>query len=493
MITRLHTPQAAAAWLQRSVSGALCTDSRKVSMDDGFIAWPGAATDGRAFVTQALEAGAAACLVEEAGVDAFDFVDSRIACYSGLKAAAGAIAAACFHQPSSKLQVFAVTGTNGKTSTSWWLAQALSRSGRRCGLVGTLGIGEPDAMVPNGLTTPDPVLLQEQLRSFVDQGFRACALEASSIGIAEHRLDATQVAVAIFTNLTHDHLDYHGSMQAYWEAKKSLFAFAGLRAAVVNIDDPKGADLALSLQSGHLDLWTVSIHQSARLTASNIVQGNNGLSFDVVYGAESYQVAVETAGQYNVSNLLCVVAAMCAAGVRLKDAAFACNGLRSVPGRLEMLSTANMPLVAVDYAHTPDALEKVLVSLRPVAASRGGNLWCVFGCGGNRDDSKRPVMGAVAQRHADHIVVTSDNPRDEKPDAIIEQIVSGLDKSREFHTEADRAAAIAWTLAAAEPVDVVLLAGKGHESYQEILGVKYPFSDLTVARHALRQRTGAAS
>ena len=462
-------------------------------MGDGFIAWPGAAIDGRAFVTQALEAGAAACLVEEAGVDAFDFVDSRIACYSGLKSAAGAIAAACFHHPSSKLQVFAVTGTNGKTSTSWWLAQALSRSGRRCGLVGTLGIGEPDAMVPNGLTTPDSVLLQEQLRSFVDQGFKACALEASSICISEHRLDATQVAVAIFTNLTHDHLDYHGSMLAYWEAKKRLFAFVGLRAAVVNIDDPKGADLALSLQNGHLDLWTVSIHQSARLTASNIVQGNNGLSFDVVYGPESYQVAVETAGQYNVSNLLCVVAAMCAAGVRLKDAAFACNGLRSVPGRLEMLSTANLPLVAVDYAHTPDALEKVLVSLQPVAASRGGKLWCVFGCGGNRDDSKRPVMGAVAQRHADHIVVTSDNPRDEKPDSIIEQIVSGLDKSREFHTEADRAAAIAWTLAAAEPFDVVLLAGKGHESYQEILGVKHPFSDLTLARHALRQRTGAAS
>ena len=392
MITHLHTPQAAAAWLQQHVSGALCTDSRKVNAGDGLIVWPGAAIDGRAFVTKALAAGAAACLVEEAGIDAFEFADTRIACYSGLKTAAGAIAAACFDHPSSQLQIFAITGTNGKTSTSWWLAQALSRSGRRCGLVGTLGIGEPDAMVPNGLTTPDPVLLQEQLRSFVDQGFKACALEASSIGIAEHRLDATQVTVAVFTNLTHDHLDYHGSMQAYWEAKKSLFAFAGLRAAVVNIDDPKGAELARTLQNGHLDLWTVSIHQRARLTASNIVQGNDGLSFEVASGAESYPVAVETAGQYNVSNLLGVVAAMCAAGVPLKEAAFACNGLRSVPGRLEMLSSPNLPLVAVDYAHTPDALEKVLASLRPIAESRGGNVWCVFGCGGNRDGSKRSVM-----------------------------------------------------------------------------------------------------
>ena len=488
MITRLQTPEAAAAWLQQRVSGRLCTDSRDATQGDGFIAWPGAALDGRAYVKAALAAGVEACLVEESGVEPFDLVDKRIACYAGLKLDAGAIAAAYFDQPSSQLQVFAVTGTNGKTSTSWWLAQALTRAGRRCGLVGTLGIGEPEAMVLNGLTTPDPVLLQEQFRVFVDEGFGACAVEASSIGIAEHRLDATLVTVAIFTNFTHDHLDYHGSMKEYWRAKKSLFSVPGLKAAVVNIDDPKGAELAQSLQDGQLDVWTVSTTTDARLTAANIQQNDSALYFDVVSEAELYPVAVATVGLYNVSNLLGVVAAMCAAGIPVKDATAACNGVQSVPGRLEMLDRPGLPLVVVDYAHTPDALEKALVALKPVAAGRGGSLWCIFGCGGNRDASKRPLMGAVAQKNADQIVVTSDNPRDEGAIAIISQILAGLNQSSAVHTESDRAAAIAWALVAARPADVVLLAGKGHESYQEILGVKYPFSDLAHAERALHER-----
>ncbi len=493
MITRLQTPEAAAAWLRQRVTGRLLTDSRRVVSGDGFVAWPGAAQDGRAYVDAALAAGAEACLVEESGVDAFNFVDQRVACYPGLKTASGAIAAAYFDQPSNKLQVFAVTGTNGKTSTSWWLAQALSRLGQRCGLVGTLGMGEPDAMVPNGLTTPDPVLLQEQFRSFVDDGFSACALEASSIGIAEHRLDATHVSVAIFTNFTHDHLDYHGSMDAYWAAKKSIFSLPGLKSAIVNIDDPKGAELAASLDAGKLDVWTVSTEASARLTAVNIREKGNELNFDVVCGVECYGVAVATAGLYNVSNLLGVMAAMCADGVCFKEVASACNGLQSVPGRLEMLSISNLPLVFVDYAHTPDALEKALMALKPVASGRGGRLWCIFGCGGNRDASKRPLMGATAQKNADQIVVTNDNPRNEKAGVIIEQILSGVTQSRAVHIEPDRAAAIAWTLAAAHSADVVLVAGKGHESYQEIEGIKYPFSDLAHAQHALHERSGASA
>ena len=332
-----------------------------------------------------------------------------------------------------------------------------------------------------------------QLRAFVDAGLTACALEASSIGMAEHRLDATQVSVAIFTNFTHDHLDYHGSMQAYWEAKKSLFAMPGLKAAVVNIDDPKGPELAQSLDAGPLDVWTFSVAAKARLMALNIRQNDNALQFDVASDAEIYPVEVATVGLYNVSNLLGVMAAMCAGGISLKDAAAACNGLQSVPGRVEMLDVADLPLVVVDYAHTPDALEKALIALQPVCAGRGGRLWCVFGCGGNRDATKRPLMAASAQKYADHIVVTSDNPRDEEAVDIIAEISAGLSQGSAVRTEPDRAAAIAWTIAAAAPADVVLVAGKGHESYQEIRGIKHPFSDLLHAQEALRKRAGSSA
>ena len=220
MSTQLHTPAQAAAWLRESVTGSLWADSRKVGVGDGFIAWPGAALDARQFVGDVMAAGAAACLVEQEGVDAYAFSSDKVSSYWGLRAAAAPIAAAYFEEPSKQLQVVAVTGTNGKTSTTWYLAQALGKLGLRCGIVGTLGIGTPGSMVFNGLTTPDPVLLQQHFRHFVDQGFAACALEASSIGIAELRLDATSIQVAIFTNFTQDHLDYHRSMQAYWDAKK---------------------------------------------------------------------------------------------------------------------------------------------------------------------------------------------------------------------------------------------------------------------------------
>jgi UDP-N-acetylmuramyl tripeptide synthase len=227
LTTRLGTPEQAAAWLRAHVRGSLLTDSRKVAAGDGFIAWPGAASDARNFVAGVLAAGASACLVEEDGASSFDFQDDRVATYAGLKAASGPIAAAYFKSPSQHLDVVAVTGTNGKTSTTWFLAQALGKLGRRCGVVGTLGIGEPDSMVSTGLTTPDPILLQSQLRRFVDEGFAACALEASSIGIVERRLDAMAFDVAVFLNFTQDHLDFHGSMQAYWDAKKSLFSWPG--------------------------------------------------------------------------------------------------------------------------------------------------------------------------------------------------------------------------------------------------------------------------
>lgn len=491
MNTRLTTPLEAAGWLRSRVTGSLWTDSRKVGAGDGFIAWPGAATDARQYVGDVIAAGAQACLVEDEGSAGFSFSDEKIAVYSGLRSAAAPIAAAYFEEPSKHLQVVAVTGTNGKTSTAWWLAQALGRTGSRCGIVGTLGIGEPGAMVFNGLTTPDPVLLQQQLRRFVDRGFAACALEASSIGIAEQRLDATRVKVAIFTNFTQDHLDYHGSMEDYWQAKQRLFSWVGLEAAVLNLDDDRGHELDGLLSGTGLDVWTVSIGGLARIRAERIEHGVAGLSFDVVEGADRQRVSTAMVGLYNVSNLLGVIAAMRALGVSLHAAAHACEGLSPVPGRLETLAVDGMPLVAIDYAHTPDALEKVLVALRPVAQSRNGRLWCVFGCGGDRDASKRPLMAAVAQKNADLLLVTSDNPRSESPAVVISQILLGLTHSDAVYVEADRALAISQAIREAHPADVILIAGKGHEDYQEIKGLKHPFSDRAHAETGLAARQPA--
>ena len=490
---QLYSPEEAACWLKASVRGTLCADSRQIGPGDGFIAWPGAATDGRKFVAAALAAGAGACLIELDGAEAYGFTDPRIATYSGLKADTGPIAAAYFDAPSAQLQVTAITGTNGKTSTAWWLAQALGRLGRRCGVVGTLGIGEPGAMVANGLTTPDPVLLQQQLRRLVGEGFRACAIEASSVGLQERRLEAMRIDVAVFTNFTQDHLDYHASMQDYWQAKTMLFGWPGLKAAVINIDDAKGLALSAALVDKEVDIWTFSCIGPARLQARAIVHGAHDLCFEVWEGEQSHCVSAALVGQYNVSNLLGVIAVLRATGVPLAEAVGACADLQPVPGRTEMIAIAGQPLVVIDYAHTPDALEKVLVALRPVALARDGQLRCVFGCGGDRDASKRPLMAAVAEQHADQVVLTSDNPRSENPLTIIAQALSGLSRPAAVQVQADRAAAIAQAISLSQPQDVVLLAGKGHENYQEINGVKLSFSDRAHSQAALDTWAAARS
>jgi len=321
--------------------------------------------------------------------------------------------------------------------------------------------------------------------------------------------------VAIFTNFTQDHLDYHGTMEAYWEAKAELFRWPGLQAAVVNVDDEKGAALAASLEGAALDLWTVSCERPARLQALDIGYDQQGLRFTVAEGGERHPLATQLIGQFNVANLLGVVAAMRAMGIPLAEAVRACGGLLPVPGRMELVkptsaagpsqgarapsggSAAHVvasvggPIVAVDYAHTPDALDKALQALKPLAAQRGGQLWCVFGCGGDRDPVKRPLMAAVAEKNADRVVVTSDNPRTEKPENIISQILLGLSRRECVEVQADRAKAIAGTIAAAGAHDVVLLAGKGHEDYQEIAGVKHPFDDKVHARAALDARSAS--
>ena len=499
MLTTLASPQAAATWLTAQVSGTLRTDSRAVGAGDGFIAWPGHAVDGRRFVPAALNSGAAACLVEQQGVEAFGFDDARIAALPNLKAASGAIAHIYYGAPSERLQVVASTGTNGKTSTAWWTAQSLTTLGRRCGVIGTLGVGEPPAagdrstkghLQSTGLTTPDPITLHAALRDMLDQGFAACAIEASSIGLVEQRLDALHIDVALFTNFTQDHLDHHGSMAAYWAAKRRLFSWPGLKAAVLNIDDAQGAALADELLGGALDLWTVSLHGPARLCAGSLDYIDGGLAFEVIDGSSRASLRTGLVGVFNASNLLVVIAGLRALGVPLAEAAKAAATLTPVPGRLQRVEGFELEVV-VDYAHTPDALDQALQALRPLATARQGRLWCVFGCGGNRDAGKRPLMGAIAARGADHVVITSDNPRDELPRTILAQILAGVTGHDEVAVIEDRREAIHSAVRQAANGDVILLAGKGHEDYQEVAGIKRAFSDLQEARAALNDREGA--
>jgi UDP-N-acetylmuramoyl-L-alanyl-D-glutamate--2,6-diaminopimelate ligase len=502
-ITHLPSAGAAARWLGERVTGTLCSDSRQLRKGDAFIAWPGYANDARRFVKAALDSGASACLVDADRVAAFGFDDTRIAAVLHLKRQCGAIASEFLGRPSQRLRTVASTGTNGKTSTTWWIAQALSRLGQRCAVVGTLGVGQPPraddaasaALAQSGFTTPDAVMLQRALRGLVDQGFAACAIEASSIGLHEHRLAGTHVEVALFTNLTLDHLDYHGSMAAYWQAKRALFAWPGLKAAVLNIDDAHGAVLAGELRGAAAQVWTCSVQGDARLAARDVRYVDGGLAFDLHEGKQVLPVRSTLIGEFNVANLLVVVGALRALGVPLADAVQAVAHLGPVPGRLQRVSADvnGLPEVVVDYAHTPDALHKVLLALQPFARSRGGQLWCVFGCGGNRDATKRPMMGAIAAQQAAHVVLTSDNPRDEAPGFILAQILAGITGHDEVDVIENRRDAIVNAVTRAANEDVILLAGKGHETHQEVAGTKRAFSDVIEAHQALAQRAGRAA
>ncbi len=492
----LQTPVQAAQWLRGAVTGQLHSDSRKVQQGDGFLAWPGSAHDARAYVAAALAQGASACLVEAEGFQDYPWPTSidkqKIGIYEGLKQASGPIADAYYESPSQQLQMLAVTGTNGKTSTAWWLAHALTRLGKRCAMVGTLGMGEAHQLEATGMTTPDPVHLQAKLRQWVDAGVQACALEASSIGLSEGRLDGSHVQVAVFTNFTQDHLDYHGDMQAYWQAKLKLFDWPGLQSVVINTDDAQGQALAQQLQaknpSGSLDIWTVSMQKNARLIAKNIVVHAKGLTFDVVESDDTLAMATSVVGNFNVLNLMGVIAALRSVGIPLSQAVDACKDLPSVPGRMQGLGSSHTPYVVVDYAHTPDAIEQVLKTLQPVAKQRGGQLICVLGCGGDRDASKRSPMAKTADEWADAIVLTSDNPRSEDPQHIINDMLKGLPTKANAHVCLDRAIAIAEAIAQAKSQDVILIAGKGHESYQEIASNRIPFSDAQHALSALKLR-----
>lgn len=501
--------QALVQWLRDCGVTRLEADSRQVTAGSAFVAWPGHARDAREFVSQALQAGAVVALVEAndlatSCLPAALQTDPRVRPVADLKQQAGAIASAFFGYPSEALALAAVTGTNGKTSVSWWLAKMQTELGIGCGLVGTLGMGALDNLSETGLTTPDPIRLQAGLREMVDAGLQACAIEASSIGIVEHRLSGVTIQTAIWTNLSQDHLDYHGDMASYADAKARLFSWPGLRHAVINLDDDYGQDLAQRLSArADLDLWTVGIADhpkvattQARLSARDVKPTARGTEFMLVEGEQQHQVDAPVVGLFNVSNLLCAAATLRAQGIALADIAAAMARVAGVPGRLERVNLApQVPAVFIDYAHTPDAVQKTLEALVPITQARGGKLWCVLGCGGDRDKTKRAPMAVAAYERSDHLVVTSDNPRSEEPVAIIDDMLAGLEQNgltdKPIHTIVQRETAIATAVTRANAADVVLIAGKGHESYQEIAGVRYPFSDMTVAQAALAAREPA--
>lgn len=491
-------------WIRAAAPGGrLVSDSRRIGKGDVFFAYPGERADGRGFIAAAVANGAAAVVYDENGFAWDQALNVPRLAVAELRTHAGRIAHRCLGQPDGAMFTVGVTGTNGKTSCAVWVGRALARLGETAAVIGTLGVGlfkgkgEPrfDA---TGYTTPDAVLLAQKLAEARDAGATALAIEVSSIGLEQHRAAGMHFDVAIFTNLTRDHLDYHGDMDSYEAAKVKLFEWDGLKTAVINLDDPAGLRLVAHLRDRFPALpvtgYTLrseaeqpAIEGVAILRASHVRSRHAGTDFHLDSPLGGANVKTRLVGHFNIGNALAVLGTLLAKGVALKAAVDAVESLVPAPGRMQQIGGQDAPMVVIDYAHTPDALEKTLGALRQVAQERGGQLWCVFGCGGDRDPGKRPQMGAIAQA-ADHVLVTSDNPRSEEPGAIIAQIVAGMRPASRFQAIEDRAAAILSAVKQAAKPDVILVAGKGHEAYQEIKGRKIPFSDADHAALALTAR-----
>ncbi|HEY9268451.1 MAG TPA: bifunctional UDP-N-acetylmuramoyl-L-alanyl-D-glutamate--2,6-diaminopimelate ligase MurE/UDP-N-acetylmuramoyl-tripeptide--D-alanyl-D-alanine ligase MurF [Methylotenera sp.] len=458
---------------------SITADSRKVQAGALFLAYPGVHSDGRNYIAQAIQAGAAAVAWESkdfAWNPAWQVANVGV---SGLKDQVSEIAAEYYGQPSQKLSMVGVTGTNGKTSVSQWIAQALTVVGQKTAVIGTIGNGFVDAQNEASNTTPDAILLQGMLADFATQGAKAVAMEVSSHGLHQGRVNSVKFDVAVLTNLSRDHLDYHETMEEYAAAKELLFTWPGLGMSVINADDAFGQRIAAKLKAQSKSLLTYGVTQGD-VRATDLKLHQHGLTMQVTTSQGDATVNAPVLGRFNAYNVLAVLATLLALKVSLTDAVAAIAKIKPVAGRMQQFGGDGKPLVVVDYAHTPDALEKVLSTLREQAQ---GKLICVFGCGGDRDAGKRPLMGRAAVRLADSVIVTSDNPRSEDPANIIAQVVSAIESA--YLVEPDRAAAIKQAVQSASRDDIVLVAGKGHEDYQEIAGVKTPFSDAAVALAAL--------
>lgn len=468
----------------------LKTDSRTVKSGDAFVALAGAKTLADHYVEQAIAAGATVVLLEssESG-ECSEFHGALVVPVVGLRDRLGEIADRFFEHPSQRLRLIGVTGTNGKTSVSQYIAALLKDTGTPCGVLGTLGYGMPGALQPATHTTPDVVQTNRMLSRILAQGGRAAVMEVSSHALDQGRVDGLTIVAGVFTNLTRDHLDYHGSMEAYGEAKARLFDREAVHVSVINFDDPFGRQLFDQLD-GQCDRVRYSLHEAqTELWLKSFRPTDEGFEATVDGQWGSFDIAVPLMGSFNASNVLAAMATVLSLGVPVERVQQAVSGLMPPPGRLEKFSGANGVRVVVDYAHTPDALANALAALRPHVT---GRLICVFGCGGDRDRGKRPDMAREAEARADVVIVTDDNPRSEDPAVIANDIVAGFSTPDRASVIHDRSEAIQTAIKMATPDDLVLIAGKGHEAYQEVAGQKFPFSDAEQVQHGLNLNGGVA-
>ena len=473
----------------------MVTDSRLIQRGDTFIAYPGEKTDGRQYIATAIAQGASAVIWESHHFVWNDTWQVPNLAVADLRSKAGWLADAAYGMPSDKLWLVGITGTNGKTSTCHWIARALNDTGKRCALIGTLGNGFADALQITENTTPDAVRVHGLLAEYLRGGAQTVAMEVSSHALSQGRVNAVRFDVAMLTNLSRDHLDYHGDMQSYANTKRKLFDWQQLGFVVLNLDDPYGAELAEQLRDADAEVIGYGLSDAALQLAERLglrmVYGNllemtgQGLRLEIHSSWGAAELKSALVGRFNAANLLGSLATLLVSGVALSDAAHSLSMAQPVVGRMQRLGNEDEPTVIVDYAHTPDALEKVLQTLHEISAAAGGKVICVFGCGGDRDRGKRAMMGLVAEKFSDFCIVTSDNPRSENPREIIADIVSGMnDDNHEIIV--DRAVAIQSAIRYAKQSDTVLIAGKGHENYQEINGTKHPFDDVSVAKQALQ-------
>jgi UDP-N-acetylmuramoyl-L-alanyl-D-glutamate--2,6-diaminopimelate ligase len=459
----------------------LTLDSRKVRPGDLFLAIPGLKVDGREHITDAIAHGAAAIAYEVEGAKVLPITDIPMIPVKGLAAQLSDIAGRFYGDPSRNLNLIGVTGTNGKTSVTQLVAQALDKLGQHCGIIGTLGTGFYSELKSGIHTTPDPISVQSTLYDLKRAGAKAVAMEVSSHGLDQGRVTALAFDVAVMTNLSRDHLDYHCTMEAYAAAKAKLFAWNDLRCRVVNLDDGFGRQLAAAPHPSRLITYSLE-DSSAYLFCRDAQFDDDGVRATLVTPQGSHALRSSLLGRFNLSNVLAAVGALMGLDYPLDDILKVLPTLEGPAGRMQRLGGGSRPLVVVDYAHTPDALEKVLAALRPHAK---GQLTCLFGCGGDRDRGKRPLMAEVVERLADKVLVTDDNPRSEDPARIFDDIRAGFVSANSVDFVAGRGQAIAQIIAQASAADVIVLAGKGHEDYQEINGQRQPFSDLEEATNAL--------
>ncbi|MDU0810629.1 MAG: UDP-N-acetylmuramoyl-L-alanyl-D-glutamate--2,6-diaminopimelate ligase [Burkholderia sp.] len=485
-------------WLRKHVSSnaELHADTRSIISGDVFVTYPVHDSDSRIFIQDAVIRGAAGILYQPDGFSIAPGILPMLE-VSKLNTIAGDIASAWYGYPSNKMLVIGVTGTNGKTSCTQWIAAALTALSCPCAVIGTLGIGMLGKLSKTNFTMPDALQLQRNLaRLYYKEGAQAVAIEVSSHGLHQGRANGTLFDIAVFTNLSQDHLDYHRTLDAYEEAKLRLFASPNLNSAVINLDDPVGIRLLKKL-TGRLRTISYGIENTTKssadftIIADNVHLTDTGSTFRICSPLGSAHLKSTMLGRFNISNLLAVLCTLLAAEVPFSAALTEILRLGQISGRMQKIGgrlEKDEPLIVIDYAHTPDALEKALITLRLIAASRGGALICMFGCGGERDEKKRALMGSIAERLSDHVIVTNDNPRSEDPQKIINHIISDMNKPNKAYQIKDRASAIWQTILSVSGVDVVLVAGKGHEITQEIMGEKYAFSDQDQVRQALVAR-----